>query len=172
MILPNRIANEVYSADYYQALEASLDEEVETGSGSKALVVGEITKLNPSGTAKVTGTIIDAAEKEPIIGATIFWKGLDVGAATDAFGAFESMIPAGTHDILIQYVGYADLLKTVTVYSDGAINFEMENAAVNLQEIIVSGEAIDANVENVQIGVERCQRCQENTYIHGRSGCD
>lgn len=153
MILPNRIANEVYSADYYQALEASLDETEE--EGPKALVVGEITKLNPSGTAKVKGTITDSAEKEPIIGATIYWKGIDVGAATDAFGTFESTVPAGTYDILIQYVGYADLLKTVTVYSDGTLDFAMDLAAVNLQEVIVSGEAIDANVENVQIGVER-----------------
>ena len=154
MILPNRIANEVYSADYYQALEASLEEDTEE-DGPKALVVGDITKLNPSGTAKVKGIITDAAEQEPIIGATIFWKGIDVGAATGAFGDFESMIPAGTHEVVIQYVGYADLVKTVTVYSDGELNFEMNLSAVNLQEVVVSGEAIDANVGNVQIGVER-----------------
>ncbi len=154
MILPKRIANEVYSSDYYQALESSLDEGAET-EGPKTMVVGDITKLNPSGTAKVKGIIVDANDKEPIIGATVYWKGIEVGAATGAFGDYETSIPAGTHDILIQYVGYSDMVKTITVYSDGELNFEINRAAVNLQEIIVSGEAIDANVENVQIGVER-----------------
>ena len=53
------------------------------------------------------------------------------------------------------YLDYADLVKTVTVYSDGDLDLSIDRAAVNLQEVIVSGEAIDANVENVQIGVER-----------------
>ena len=57
MILPNRIANEVYSADYYQALEASLETD-ESSEKSKSLVVGDITKLNPSGAAVVKGIIV------------------------------------------------------------------------------------------------------------------
>ena len=155
IIAPRRIIQETYSADYYQALESNLDEDESARNNKRTIVVGDFQQLAPSGRAKVTGLIVDEQTKEPIIGATLLWTGLGVGTATDFNGAYETEIPTGEYEVLVQYIGYSDLVKKVKVFSDGTMDLGMDKAAIDLEEVIVSARAADANIENVQIGVNR-----------------
>lgn len=157
ILAPQNIVQESYSADYYQALENNLNVDENERESKRTIVVGNFKNLSASGRAKIAGTILDEQTEEPIIGATLLFTELNVGTATDFNGAYETEIPTGEYELLIQYIGYSDMVKKVKVFSDGTINLEMAKAAVDLEEVVVSARAVDANVENVQIGVSRLE---------------
>lgn len=155
VIAPKEMVNEVYSANYYEALERSLNHEETNTKSRQTLTIGDIRKLNPSGQAKLTGIITNKNGKEPVIGATILIPALNKGTTTDENGKFEMSVPTGKYELQIKYVGNADLNQSIEVFSDGEMRLQMESAAVNLNEVVVGAQAADANVQNVQIGVTR-----------------
>lgn len=155
VLAPQTIVEESYSADYYQALENNLNQDENSQENKRTIVIGDFRNLSPTGKANITGRILDDQTKEPIIGATLLWSELNVGTATDYDGNFETSIPTGEYELLVQYIGYSDVLKKVKVYSDGTLDLPMGKAAIDLEAVVVSAQAVDANVENVQIGVER-----------------
>ena len=89
----------------------------------------------------------------PLLVRVIVWTGLDGGTITDENGAFSHELPVGSHEMIIQYVGYDDLIKKVNIYEDGDVKLTMATAAVNLDAVTVTAQSADASVENVQIGV-------------------
>lgn len=154
-VAPRGVISEVYSANYYEALEQSLTAEDTEEEADLPLTVGDISELRPSGQATVSGEIVQKDNGEPIIGATILFTELGDGTATDENGQFELEVPTGDHEILVQFVGNADLRREIVVYSDGNLRLEMETSAVQLQEVVVGADAPDVNVQNVQVGVTR-----------------
>ncbi len=62
--------------------------------------------------SKVTGTVIDGSNGEPIIGATIKIKGGSNGAVTDLDGNFTIDAEVG-QTLEISYIGYATLTAKV-----------------------------------------------------------
>ena len=56
----------------------------------------------------ISGTVVDAANNEPLIGATVMPVGGGQGAATDVDGKFTVSIPAKVHKAKVSYVGYSD----------------------------------------------------------------
>lgn len=155
IIAPEWMINEVFSANYYKALEESISGSETQQEENKEITIGDIAQLRPSGKATVTGTVVDAESGEPIIGATILWTELGSGTATDADGSFSAELPTGKLEMKVQYVGYQDMIRQVTVLSDGELNIKLNTEAVNLQEILVRADAPDDNVESAQIGVAR-----------------
>jgi len=147
IIAPQTIVEESYSADYYQALEENLNTDENSRANNRTIVIGDFKNLSPSGKANIKGQIIDEQSKEPIIGATLLWSELNVGTATDYDGNFETDIPTGEYELLIQYIGYSDVLKKVKVYSDGRLDIPLSKAAIDLEAVVVSARAVDANVQ-------------------------
>ncbi len=153
IIAPKAFIQEVYSADYYQALERGLSATPERNTTQQLISIGDIRQLKASGKAKVSGQVLQGKEKTPVIGATVRVLKLDTGTATDENGRFELELPVGKHQLLLQYIGNVDLTQEIQVFGDGDLSLTMESATVNLDEVVVGAQAVDANVENVQIGV-------------------
>lgn len=65
-----------------------------------------------TGVGKMSGKVIDADTKEPLIGANIILLNTNLGAATDIDGNYFILnITPGTYEVRVSYVGYA--LKTI-----------------------------------------------------------
>ncbi len=152
IILPRRMLDEAYSANYYQTLEDNLY----GGEAEEAYApVGEIEQLSPSGKALVKGIVRDEQTKDPVIGATLFWENLETGEVTDENGAFESEVPAGKHDLLIRSVGYQDTRRKLEVFSSGTVDLPIRKAAIDLEEVVVEADAPDVNLGEAQSGIAR-----------------
>lgn len=72
---------------------------------------------------KVTGTVFDRTDNEPIVGATVQVVGTNIGTSTDIDGKFIiSNLPAGAKKIRISFVGMKsqelDIKSEMTVYLD------------------------------------------------------
>jgi hypothetical protein len=90
----------------------------------------------------VTGRVTAAATGLPLAGARVNVIGTDATAATDSTGAFKvSAVPAGTHALQAQKLGFAPSRAVVTVQADRAANvtLALPNAATTLAEVITSG---------------------------------
>ncbi|MBX2815383.1 MAG: TonB-dependent receptor [Saprospiraceae bacterium] len=156
VIMPKQVIDEVYTANYYKVLEEATVQEAEEPSEeeeSHTVTIGDIQSLDPSGETSMKVTITDAEDGQPIIGANVQFTGLGTGTITDENGAFEFRLPVGSHEMIIKYVGYEDLIKEVNIYSNGEVALQMDKGAINLDEVTVSAQGADAGVRGAQVGV-------------------
>jgi hypothetical protein len=57
---------------------------------------------------KVSGTVLNS-EKEPLVGASVYFNNTSIGAVTDSEGYFQLHIGIGKHDLIVSYIGYHTL---------------------------------------------------------------
>jgi len=154
VILPVLDMETEYSAEYYAALDKSVNDPNQSQNTATQLVsIGNISTLDASGSAIVTGRLIDDQTDEPIIGATVRWVDTDGADVTDFDGNFKTKIPSGAQEILIEYIGYQNYRQVYEIKGNGAINLRMEKEAVGLDEVTITAQSADANIEKAQIGV-------------------
>ncbi len=122
------------------------------------------------GQSSISGVLTDKATEEPLIGATVYLEGTDIGAITDFDGNFTiENVDAGTYNLIISYVGYAETKQEVVVGSDdvslGSVMAETTAVGIKAAEFIaskaidrrtpvavstISAEEIEANVSNLE----------------------
>lgn len=81
----------------------------------------------------ISGTVVDAANNEPLIGATVMPIGGGQGAATDVDGKFTVSIPAKVHKAKVTYVGYAE--QTVDLQNGMVV--KLSSSTADLDEVLV-----------------------------------
>jgi TonB-linked SusC/RagA family outer membrane protein len=86
---------------------------------------------------KVTGTVVDAITKEPIIGANVIVNGTATGTSTNFEGKFSLDVPSNSI-LLVSYIGYFNLEVKATT-SPMTINLSEDTRA--LDEIVILGYA-------------------------------
>ncbi|MQA91332.1 MAG: SusC/RagA family TonB-linked outer membrane protein [Gemmatimonas sp.] len=105
-----------------------------------ALVSSPTLYAQEAGT--VTGRVTDATTAQPLASAQVSIAELGVGALTQQNGRFILVnVPAGTHTVTVQRIGYRNGTSAVTVTVGEATNvdFAIEEEALALDEIIVTG---------------------------------
>jgi TonB-linked SusC/RagA family outer membrane protein len=88
-------------------------------------------------TSRVTGTVTDAATKEPLVGATVVVPGTNRGAVTDVEGGFAIVLSSGDAQLRITYEGYK--AQVVDIAGRSRIEILMEEDAALLEELVVVG---------------------------------
>ena len=128
--------------------------EVFKGSGITYMIKGNeiILKVNKEEAAQqqpkkkrtVTGTVVDAENGDPVIGATVVVKGQTDGVITDLDGNFTIAISGSKAQLEFSYIGYRK--KTVDVGDLGVINVKMESDNQLLSEVVVVGAGTQKKV--------------------------
>ena len=87
--------------------------------------------------AQVTlkGYVFDNATNETLIGATIVSSN-GAGTVTDFNGFYQISLPQGKTELSVSYVGYEELKKTITLYSDTEINLSLSSQILNEVELV------------------------------------
>lgn len=95
------------------------------------------TSSAPTGQQRtLTGTVIDAATNEPLIGVTIRVRGTDTGVVSDIDGNYSIQVGANTQ-LEFTYVGYKS--QVLAVSDLAVLNVSMESADEMLGELVVVG---------------------------------
>ena len=81
------------------------------------------------------GTVVDGANNEPLVGATIMPVGGGQGVMTDVDGKFTISVPAKVKQVQISYVGYTTHKAAL---SDGMV-VKLSSADSDLDELVVLG---------------------------------
>ncbi len=84
-------------------------------------------------TRTVQGTVVDAANDEPLVGATVAPIGGGNGVATDVDGKFTIVIPANVKAAKISYVGY----RTQQVSLQNGMTVYMVSTSTDLDDVVV-----------------------------------
>ena len=128
--------------------------EVFKGSGITYMIKGneiilkvnkeEATQQQPKKKRTFTGTVVDAENGDPVIGATVVVKGQKDGVITDLDGNFTIAISGSKAQLEFSYIGYRK--KTVDVGDLGVINVKMESDNQLLSEVVVVGAGTQKKV--------------------------
>ena len=81
----------------------------------------------------ISGQVLDAANGEPLIGATVQGEGVNQGTATDVDGHFTLKLPDHVRFVNVSYVGYAT--RQVEVSNNMVI--KLSDSGQNLDEVVV-----------------------------------
>ena len=95
-------------------------------------------------TGSITGTVVDATSGRPLESAQVFVPALNIGGLSNTQGRFLLLnIPAGTHEVRVELIGYNASTQEVTVTAGqaAAVEFRLESTALRLQELVVTGVA-------------------------------
>ncbi len=109
---------------------------------SRLLVLLLLSAINLSVAAQnitVTGTVVDPAENEPLIGATIRAKGTSAGVATDIDGNYSISVPPKS-TLIISSIGYET--KEIAVDGRTHIDIQMTSTSAMLDEVVVIGYGV------------------------------
>ena len=118
---------------------------------------------------KVSGVVRDAETNEALIGCNVTILGTNLGAATDADGAFFILnVPPGKYDIQASMLGYQKVLLRGSVVNAGrttTANFALKSTALEQKEIIV--EATRPDVEREKTSTSAIIRSEDVRSLAG-----
>jgi uncharacterized protein YfaS (alpha-2-macroglobulin family) len=123
-------------------------------------VVSEYTALD----GVISGTVMDAVEKTPIVGAIVKIQGINHGAETDENGYFQiNNVPNGTYNIIASAVllGYgSSILKGIVLTTGKGVNLTLQlsetgGVTTDMLEVIAERKGIDVEQSGRNIGTEQ-----------------
>ena len=118
---------------------------------SQGTPLSEMSKDAESAVGEVSGRVIDAKTKKPIPDVILLINGAGVGTHSDASGRYSlKKLPEGKYTFVASCVGYKSVKKDFEVSSkkSAEVNFEMEEQAVAVDEIVVDKNKTAAENES------------------------
>ena len=101
----------------------------------------------------LSGYVRDAANGEELIGATVSTADFEVIVSTNVYGFYSISLLAGTYQIAYSFIGYDEIKKTFTVSENLTFDMELSSSSVNIDEALVTGEAENRNVKDIEMSV-------------------
>ncbi len=102
--------------------------------------------------ATVTGTVIDAGSNDPLIGASVYIKGVTNGVLTDANGEFSLVTGQKLpFTLVVSYVGY--LKREVLVADGGPVAIQLEAITNRLDDVVISSRRRQESAQEVPIPI-------------------
>lgn len=122
----------------------------------KLLSIGLFTLLGLSVFGQkytLSGYVKDASTGEDLIGANIMIKEEHKGTTTNTYGFYSISMPADLYKVSFSYIGYETVEKELNFNKDITLNINLKPTAYTTQEVIVSGERTDKNVQDSRMSV-------------------
>ncbi|MEL6562648.1 MAG: carboxypeptidase-like regulatory domain-containing protein, partial [Bacteroidota bacterium] len=99
----------------------------------------------------LSGYIKDASNGEALIGSSVFVKEISGGTVSNVYGFYSITLPAGTYNVEISYIGFSTIKKTFELSQDIRFDAELSAGSEQLQEVVITGEAVDENVTSLEM---------------------
>ncbi len=98
-----------------------------------------LSAVTAFGQKTIKGTITDADNKEPLIGASVTVKGTTKGATTDVNGTYSVEVEKGATTLVFSFVGYTS--KDVSIGESSTIDVALSSGATLNNVVIVGSRA-------------------------------
>ena len=122
---------------------------------SRTLLIAVMLALATPGLVEaqtITGSVRDQSTGNPIDAAQVFIEGLNIGGLSQANGQYLLLnVPAGTHTLTVQVLGYRTESVEVTVAAGQTVtqNIFLTQQALQLDEVVVTGTAAASRVREI-----------------------
>ena len=103
---------------------------------------------------KISGTVVDVINSEPLIGANVYWEGqVGSGTITDLEGNFRLQMTTLPAKLVISFLGYEKSIRVIQPKeAEKPMKFFLKPEELSLQEIIIQERRPDEQVKNLEIG--------------------
>jgi len=139
--------------------------------------------LFTSAQTTIQGTLSDAANGEPLSGATVYLAELNKGTTTNSNGMFHlAGIGPGRYRLVVSFLGYQDEIRELLVSEDGqpvSVEVAMTPEPIRINEVVVSSAYVSSRRENaypVEVvdmdGMQRSGAVTVMDMIEGVPGVD
>ncbi len=118
--------------------------------GQDRITIG--TPDNEFNIHNVYGKVISRKDKGSLPGVNIYIKSIEKGVSTDEDGNFMIKLRKGAYSLSVTFIGYKESIVLINVVGDGRLLIRLDEDLTRLDEIIITGEAADANVSSTDIG--------------------
>ena len=105
--------------------------------------------------ATLSGYIKDKSNGEALIAANCYFQETTTGVVSNSYGFFAITVPKGTYNITFSYIGYKTQTINLDLNEDRQITVFMEEDTWQIEEIIVTGESKDRNIESIEMSMEK-----------------
>jgi len=110
-----------------------------------------------AGMVTLSGYLKDKANGEALIGATIYIPELKTGVITNPYGFYSISVPEGSYSVTFSYIGYQTQTPLIKLDANKQLNVLLEEDTKQLDEVVITGEKKNRNVESLQMSMEKVQ---------------
>lgn len=103
----------------------------------------------------LSGTIKDKAGGEALIAAACYFPGKNIGVTSNSYGFFSITVPKGTYEVSFSYIGYQPQTHRLDLNESRQFTVLLEEDSKQIEEIVVTGEQKDRNVESIEMSMEK-----------------
>lgn len=121
---------------------------------SNELIIGNKLIKSTKDKFSFSGFVLNSENNEPIVGATLYFKELEIGLATDNNGYFSLKVNPGKYTLNVNSVSTLERKFSLQIYDDGETTIYLKDKSYMLSEVVVSGDEID-QIKSTQMGVEK-----------------
>ena len=111
--------------------------------------------LSAQSSVTLSGYVRDAANGESLIGASVYIPQVGNGTVTNVYGFYSLTVSPGEYQAVYSYVGYQSVSKKLPLTEDIRLDIELNSTSQELQEVVVTSEGLDANVQSTEMSVNR-----------------
>jgi len=101
----------------------------------------------------ISGKIKDKTSGEELIGAIVFIKELKTGTVSNNYGFYSITLQQGEYNIVVSYIGYSSIEKTISLEKNVVYNFEMEPVASMMKEVVIEDKRLSENVTSNEMSL-------------------
>ena len=117
----------------------------------------------------ISGTIREAKSNETLIGVTIAIQDLRTGTTTNEYGFYSITLPRGEYNLIVSYLGFQDISRTVSLTGDVKIDFNLNEAAEQLEEVVVTARKREESLQDIPLAVTAFSAEQLRKALYRRS---
>lgn len=100
----------------------------------------------------ISGYVKDNANGENMMAVNVYLKENLKGTTTNEYGFFSLTVPEGEYTLIISYLGYQQQEIPVKLDQDLRINVDLSMNEILREEVVITGERKDKNVESTDMG--------------------
>lgn len=140
ILLGTHASNDVYSTNPGSIGSSSF------GSTNDVLNLDKIPRYAVSG-------YIRGQNGENLVGATVQVLAQGTGTVANQYGYYSLMLDSGEHTLVVQYLGYRPLTKTIRLQRNTQLNLVLEESIVEGAEIVVEGKRAEDHITQSRMSV-------------------
>lgn len=122
--------------------------------GIKTIYVGTKRKGAYKEDAVMSGYLTGGSKGLKVIGATLYFEELKTGTTSDMNGFYSMPLKKGRYTLAIKSLEYEEKKFRLEVYSDGQVNFSLEERVSSLKEVVIVAEGAN-NLKSTTMGYEK-----------------
>ncbi len=103
----------------------------------------------------ISGIISEATSNETLIGVNIIFPEINSGTVTNEYGFYSITLPEGSYRMVITYLGFQDITKTIHLSSDKKRDFNLSEKLESLEEVIISENVERTSIRKPEMSINK-----------------